>query len=48
MSAAEVLRLGGQIDEAEAALDEAVRVAEQKGNLVGARRAREALEDLPA
>jgi tetratricopeptide (TPR) repeat protein len=48
MSAAEVLSLAGRSDEAKTALDEAVRVAEHKGNLVGARRAREALEDLPA
>jgi tetratricopeptide (TPR) repeat protein len=48
MSAAEVLRLAGRPGEAATALDEAVRVAEHKGNLVGARRAREALEDLPA
>jgi class 3 adenylate cyclase/tetratricopeptide (TPR) repeat protein len=48
MSAAEVLRHAGMCQEARTALDEAVRVAEHKGNLVGARRAREALEDLPA
>jgi class 3 adenylate cyclase/tetratricopeptide (TPR) repeat protein len=48
MSAAEVLRLAGQIDEAEAALHEAIRAAEQKGNLVGAQRGREALAELRA
>jgi class 3 adenylate cyclase/tetratricopeptide (TPR) repeat protein len=46
MSEAEVLRLAGRIGEAEAALHEAVRAAELKGNLVGARLGREALKGL--
>ena len=44
MSRAEVFRLAGCAVDAEAAAREAVRVAERKGNLVGARLAREALE----
>jgi tetratricopeptide (TPR) repeat protein len=46
-SEAEVLRLAGRIGEAQTALHEAVRAAEQKGNPVGARLAREALQALP-
>jgi ATP/maltotriose-dependent transcriptional regulator MalT len=45
MSAAEVLGLAGREAEAEAALREAIRAAEQKGNVVGARLALEALPD---
>jgi tetratricopeptide (TPR) repeat protein len=48
MSQAEVLGLLGRTNEAEAALHEAVRAAEQKQNLVGVRHAREALQALPA
>jgi tetratricopeptide (TPR) repeat protein len=44
MSQAEVFRLAGRAADAEAAAREAVRLAELKGNLVGARLAREALE----
>ena len=44
MSQAEVFRLAGRASDAEAAAREAVRLAELKGNLVGARLAREALE----
>ena len=36
---AEVLALDGRPDEARAALDEAVRLFERKGNIVGARQA---------
>jgi class 3 adenylate cyclase/tetratricopeptide (TPR) repeat protein len=46
MSQAEVLRLAGRATQAEAALQEAIAVAEQKGNLVGARLGREALQAL--
>jgi class 3 adenylate cyclase/tetratricopeptide (TPR) repeat protein len=44
MSGAEVLELAGRTADAEAAAREAVRVAERKGNLVGARLGREAAE----
>jgi class 3 adenylate cyclase/tetratricopeptide (TPR) repeat protein len=43
MSQAEVLRLAGQTEDAETAVDEATRAAEQKGNLAGAQLARDAL-----
>jgi class 3 adenylate cyclase/tetratricopeptide (TPR) repeat protein len=46
MSRAEVHGLAGRTAEGEAAAHEAVRVAEQKGNLVGARLGREALQGL--
>jgi class 3 adenylate cyclase/tetratricopeptide (TPR) repeat protein len=46
MSQAEVLRLAGGTGEAEDALGEAIRIAEQKGNVVGARLGREALHGL--
>jgi class 3 adenylate cyclase/tetratricopeptide (TPR) repeat protein len=46
MSQAQVLRLAGRTTQAETALREAIRAAEQKQNLVGARRGREALETL--
>jgi ATP/maltotriose-dependent transcriptional regulator MalT len=46
MSAAEVLRLAGRIDEAGTALREAIGLAERKGNVVGARLARSSLERL--
>jgi DNA-binding SARP family transcriptional activator len=45
---AEVLRLAGRPEEAEAACEEAVRLYERKGNLVAARKARAALADLGA
>jgi tetratricopeptide (TPR) repeat protein len=51
MSRAEVLRLAGRRADADAAARDAIRVAEQKGNLVGARLGREALQsqvDTPA
>jgi class 3 adenylate cyclase len=48
MSRAEVLGLAHQTDEAKAALHEAIRIAEQKRNLVGARLGREALQALSA
>jgi class 3 adenylate cyclase/tetratricopeptide (TPR) repeat protein len=44
VSQAEVLRLAGRLADAHAALHKAVRLAEQKQNLVGARLAREALQ----
>jgi class 3 adenylate cyclase/tetratricopeptide (TPR) repeat protein len=47
MSQAEVLRLAGRMAEADTALHEAVRIAELKENLVGARLAREAMQALP-
>jgi class 3 adenylate cyclase/tetratricopeptide (TPR) repeat protein len=47
MSEAEVLRLAGRIEEARADLHGAILAAEQKGNLVGARLARETLDRLP-
>jgi hypothetical protein len=43
MSRAEVLRLAGQAEQAEAAVHEAIHAAERKGNLVAARLSREAL-----
>jgi class 3 adenylate cyclase/tetratricopeptide (TPR) repeat protein len=43
MSQAEVLALAGQPEHAEAALHEAIRIAEQQGNLAAARIGREAL-----
>jgi class 3 adenylate cyclase/tetratricopeptide (TPR) repeat protein len=43
MSRAEVLRLAGRTEDADVAVREAIRAAEQKGNLVGARLARDAL-----
>jgi len=46
MSQAEVCRLAGRTTEAQTALHEAIRAAQQKGNLVGARLAREALQGL--
>jgi class 3 adenylate cyclase/tetratricopeptide (TPR) repeat protein len=46
MNQAEVLQIARRIADAETALHEAVRVAEQKGNLVGARLGREALREL--
>jgi class 3 adenylate cyclase len=45
-SQAEVCRLAGRTTEAQTALHEAIRAAEQKENLVGARLAREALHGL--
>ena len=45
-SLAEVLRLTGRPDEARPVVDEAIRLAEQKGSLVGVQRARELLERL--
>ena len=44
MSQAEVLRFAGRMREADAAVHEAIRAAEQKGNLVAARLGREALQ----
>src|SRR6187200_1235599 len=41
MSQAEVLRLAGRTEDADVAVREAIRAAEQKGNLVGARLARD-------
>jgi predicted ATPase/class 3 adenylate cyclase len=41
MSQAEVLLVSGRTEDARPVADEAVRVAEQKGNIVGARRARD-------
>jgi hypothetical protein len=46
MSQAEVYRLAGRGAEAEAALHEAISAAERKNNLIGARRAREAVQSL--
>jgi class 3 adenylate cyclase/tetratricopeptide (TPR) repeat protein len=46
MSYAEVLRLGGRGQDAGPILDEAIRIAEEKGSLVGAQRARDLCEDL--
>lgn len=46
MCQAEVFRLAGRTTQAETILHEAIRTAEQKQNLVGARRGREALEAL--
>lgn len=46
MCQAEVLRLAGQTTQAKTALQEAISAAEQKQNLVGARRGRETLEGL--
>jgi hypothetical protein len=46
LSQAEVLRLAGRMAEAETAVHEAIRAAEQKENLVGAQFAREALRGL--
>jgi hypothetical protein len=43
MSQAEVLALAGQAERAEAALHEAIRTAEQQGNLAAAQIGREAL-----
>ena len=43
---AEVLRMAGREDEAAAALGEALKCWEAKGNLASARKARAALEDL--
>jgi class 3 adenylate cyclase/DNA-binding winged helix-turn-helix (wHTH) protein len=40
MSHAEVLRIAGRIEDADAAVHEAIHAAEQKGNLVGVERAR--------
>ena len=42
----EVLLLAGRTSDASAAVDEAVRLYELKGNLTGARRARELESDL--
>ncbi len=44
MGYADVLRSAGRDEEAEAVLGEAAEIAERKGNLVGARRARELLK----
>jgi ATP/maltotriose-dependent transcriptional regulator MalT len=46
MSAAEVLRLAGHFEEAGATLRKAIGVAQQKGNLVGARLAQESLDHM--
>ncbi|MGH2572037.1 MAG: ATP-binding protein [Actinomycetota bacterium] len=46
MSLAEVLQAAGRVREAERAVSEALAVCEQKGSVVGARRAREALKQL--
>ena len=46
MSRAETFRLAGRDADADAAAHEAVRVAEAKGNVVGARLAREMLQKL--
>jgi class 3 adenylate cyclase/tetratricopeptide (TPR) repeat protein len=46
MSRAEILGLAGRSADATAAAQGAIRVAEQKGNLVGARLARKVLKDL--
>jgi thioredoxin-like negative regulator of GroEL len=46
MDLAEVLRLAGRPDEAAQALMEALRLHEQKGNLVSAERTRALLADL--
>lgn len=45
---AEVLRLAGRPEEAEAACEEAARLYERKGNVVAARKARAALTDVGA
>jgi hypothetical protein len=46
MSQAEVFRLADRTSEAETALQEAIRAAEQKQNLVASRHAREVLQTL--
>jgi Tetratricopeptide repeat len=46
VSQAEVLHLVGRTTEAEASAGEAARIADQKGNVVGARRARERIDQL--
>jgi DNA-binding SARP family transcriptional activator len=45
MDLAEVLRLGGRVDEARAPVEEALRLYEAKGNVVSAARARRLLTD---
>ena len=46
MDLAEVLRLAGRIGEAASAVERAIDLFEQKGNVVSADRARTFLEDL--
>jgi len=48
MDLAEVLRLAGRADEAASAVEDALRLYEQKGTVVSARKARELLEELRA
>ena len=47
MCLAEVLGLSGHAAEAEATVEQAVRLFERKGNIVAARQARRLLEELP-